>query len=253
FSALYDEEQLFPISDEKYAEELQLQEALMSAATISLFNKFKRVKTEIGESSENLCMICMVNKPINEMFGNSSYCSHSFCVLCISKYVASKIQENTNVIKCPDFSCNGIIKPQFWREIVSKEVFDRWENSLCESLILGSQKFYCPYKDCAAMLVDSGSENVTECECPNCRRLFCAQCSVSWHVGLECKEFQRLGREDKGKELDVMLTEFAKNKKWRKCPKCKIYVEKLDGCLHITCRCGHEFCYGCGLDHSSVH
>lgn len=51
FSALFDhEEQLFPISDEK----LQLQEALYSAATISVYNKFKRVKKEPGESSDIL-------------------------------------------------------------------------------------------------------------------------------------------------------------------------------------------------------
>ncbi|XP_019263676.1 PREDICTED: E3 ubiquitin-protein ligase RNF144A-like [Nicotiana attenuata] len=228
----------------------------MSAATVSEFSKFKRVKTEIGESysSGKRCMICMENKPTNEMFGNISYCSHFFCVLCISKYVANKIQENIGVIKCPDIACQGIIEPQFWREIVPKEGFDRWESDLCESLILGSQKIYCPYKDCAAMLVDDGSENiVTECECPNCRRLFRAQCNVSWHVGYYHKEFHRLGRNEKGKELDVMLMELAKNKKWRRCPKCKIYVEKLDGCLRINCRCGHDFCYGCGLDHSSRH
>ncbi|KAL3008630.1 hypothetical protein AAZX31_07G042800 [Glycine max] len=43
-----------------------------------------------------------------------------------------------------------------------------------------------------------------------------------------------------------MLMELAKNKCWRRCPKCNFYVEKVDGCKHITCRCGNEFCYACG-------
>ncbi|XP_059307039.1 uncharacterized protein LOC132058600 [Lycium ferocissimum] len=203
FSALFDDEQLFPISDEKYAEELQLQEALVSAVAvhISEFNKFKRVKREIKkEIGESLGMFCMIS--------------------CVNKYVTCKIvlQENVNVIKCPDIACKAVIKPKLWREIVSKEVFDRWENTLPEPLLLGnSLKLYCPYKDCSAMLVVDRSETVIYSECPNCSRLFCAQGNVSWNEGLGCKEFQRLGRA-------VMLMGIAKNKKWRRCPKCKSYV-----------------------------
>ena len=55
---------------------------------------------------------------------------------------------------------------------------------------LGLKKFYCPYKDCSAMLVDDGGELVTASECPNCRRLFCAQCRVSWHASIECRDFK---------------------------------------------------------------
>uniref|UniRef100_A0A3Q7FUK3 RBR-type E3 ubiquitin transferase n=1 Tax=Solanum lycopersicum TaxID=4081 RepID=A0A3Q7FUK3_SOLLC len=52
---------------------------------------------------------------------------------------------------------------------------------------------------------------------------------------------------------DVMLMGIAKNKKWRKCPKCKCYVEKGEGCFQLTCRCGHDFCYRCGMVHESQH
>ncbi|XP_025886108.1 E3 ubiquitin-protein ligase RSL1-like [Solanum lycopersicum] len=167
FSVLFDyEEPLFPISDKMYAEELQLQEALYSAATVSEYNEFKRVKREC---SGTFCSICTNNKLANEMFAAGD-CSHSFCVNCVTKYVTRKIvQENVSVIKCPDIACKAIVKPKFWREIVPKQ-------------------------DCSALLVDDGSEDVIDSECPNCGRLFCARCNVSWHEGLECKDFQRLGR-----------------------------------------------------------
>ncbi|KAK4736236.1 hypothetical protein R3W88_010497 [Solanum pinnatisectum] len=251
FSALFDhEEQLFPISDEMYAEELQLQEALYSAATISVYNKFKRVKKEPGESSGTFCSICTNNKLANGMFATGN-CSHSFCVNCVTKYVTRKIvQENVSVIKCPDIACKAIIKSKFWREIVPKQVLDQLKNN---ALFSGSMKLHCPYKDCSAMLVDNGSENVIDSECPNCLRLFCAQCNVSWHEGLECKDFQHLGRSNDRGKGDVMLLGIAKNKKWRKCPKCKCYVEKGDGCLQLTCRCGHDFFYCCGMDSKSQH
>ncbi|KAK2970012.1 hypothetical protein RJ640_008352 [Escallonia rubra] len=247
FSAFHDQEEIFPISDEKYAEELTLQEALFSSAIssrlpevslereevgnhppINSHKEAKRIK-ETGHSSQVFCDICVDTKPRQEMF-RSNTCSHSFCQDCISKYVAAKLQENMTMIKCPDLNCRGNIGPEDCHSIVPREVFERWENSLCESLILGSQKFYCPFADCSAMLVDDGGEVVTASECPNCRRLFCAQCKVPWHAGIGCREFQGLKKDERERE-DVMLMELAKNKKWRRCSNCEYYVEKVDGCV----------------------
>ena len=34
----------------------------------------------------------------------------------------------------------------------------------------------------------------------------------------------------------------------RACPKCEWWVHRTEGCDHITCQCGHNFCYQCGMD-----
>jgi hypothetical protein len=36
-----------------------------------------------------------------------------------------------------------------------------------------------------------------------------------------------------------------------KCPKCDIPIEKISGCPHMTCPCGHHFCWHCYKDHPS--
>lgn len=36
-----------------------------------------------------------------------------------------------------------------------------------------------------------------------------------------------------------------------KCPKCEIPIEKISGCPHMTCPCGHHFCWYCYKDHPS--
>ncbi|GJR69092.1 RNA-directed DNA polymerase, eukaryota, partial [Tanacetum coccineum] len=41
--------------------------------------------------------------------------------------------------------------------------------------VICSEKFYCLFKDCSALLVDDGGEAVTSSECPHCNCLFCAQ------------------------------------------------------------------------------
>jgi E3 ubiquitin-protein ligase RNF144 len=58
---------------------------------------------------------------------------------------------------------------------------------------------------------------------------------VPWHSGIECEEFQRLNEDERGRE-DLMLRELAKDKKWSRCPQCKFYVERTEGCPHMICR-----------------
>jgi len=249
-SVLYGDEEIISISDEKYAEDLQLQEALYYSTVSSArvenkvadddepLKKLKRKQKEKGETSKTssraFCGICMDAKPGEQMFRNQN-CSHLYCDHCIQGHVAAKIQENISMVKCPEPRCKAVIEPENCRSIIPKEVFDRWENALCENMVLASQKFYCPFKDCSAMMICDASEVVTSSECPHCNRLFCAQCKVSWHAGLDCKEFKRSKRE-KRENGDSLVTNLAKKKGWRRCSKCKIYVERIHGCTRISCR-----------------
>jgi E3 ubiquitin-protein ligase RNF144 len=91
---------------------------------------------------------------------------------------------------------------------------------------------------------------------------------VAWHNGVDCAEFQRLGKDERGND-DLLLRKVAKDKKWQRCPKCKVYVERVAGCVYIVCRycfaaccpvqvtlmvflilqifrCRYCFCYLCG-------
>ncbi|KAK9705732.1 hypothetical protein RND81_07G077900 [Saponaria officinalis] len=203
---------------------------------------------DIDDSVEDeltfLCDICADTKPRYEWFTIKG-CSHSYCSDCMKNYVASKLQDGVSRVSCPVPDCAGVLEPEYCREILPSEVFERWGNLLCESVLLASQKFYCPFKDCSALLLDDGDESVTQCECPSCFRLFCAQCKVGWHAGFKCSEFQNLSKDEREKE-DLMLRDLAKNKNWQRCPACKFYVEKSEGCLYMKCRCGIAFCYSCG-------
>ncbi|GJY99302.1 zinc finger, C6HC-type containing protein [Tanacetum coccineum] len=89
------------------------------------------------------------------MFINDNVCGHTFCIDCIRAHVGAKINENVANVRCPNPDCKGLIGPNVCRYIRPEEVLERWENALCESLIIGSQKLYCPFKDCSApLLVD---------------------------------------------------------------------------------------------------
>ncbi|XVF88959.1 hypothetical protein PTKIN_Ptkin19aG0093300 [Pterospermum kingtungense] len=209
--------------------------------------------TEPGESSSSpqanldpsfFCEICVEPKQANESF-NIKGCSHAYCTDCMIKYVASKLQDNITAIRCPVGNCEGSLEPEYCRSILPREVFDRWGDALCEAMVLASERFYCPFKDCSMLLINDGGQVVKESECPNCWRLFCAQCKVPWHAGIECGDFQKLHKNERERE-DIMLMNLAKQKKWGRCPKCRFVVEKIMGCKYILCRCGTAFCYDCG-------
>ncbi|KAL3830078.1 hypothetical protein ACJIZ3_018880 [Penstemon smallii] len=234
---------------------------------LEFLHSFPKTRVYKGESSNSKpvrnriplnssCEICADEKPRSAMFRILG-CNHYYCCECMSKYVASKLQENISQITCPDPKCNGYLEPYHCHSILPKQVFDRWGDALCEAVILASEKFYCPFKDCSALLIDdrSGGGNddnnnnnnqiIVQSECPDCNRLFCVQCKVPWHTGIKCEEFQKLKKDERSNE-DIMLMKLAKSKKWQRCLKCGYFVEKSEGCLFMKCRCGYCFCYNCG-------
>jgi E3 ubiquitin-protein ligase RNF144 len=180
------------------------------------------------------CPICMEAVQTKDGF-NIKPCEHIFCTNCMVNYINVKAKENATSIPCPTPDCEiTSVDPTTFQHLLSKDVFDRWCLGLFESS-LGMKKFYCPFKDCSALLIHDGGEIITYSECPHCKRMFCARCNVPWHGDISCEEFEKLGDDEKGRD-DLMLRDLAKDKRWQRCPKCRMFVEKIDGCKFMKCR-----------------
>jgi E3 ubiquitin-protein ligase RNF144 len=197
------------------------------------------INIEEGNSSnsENMlfvCEICTDTKTMREAF-YINRCSHAYCSHCVAMYISSKLEDNITNIMCPILGCSGSLDVEYCRSILPVGVFERWGNALCEISIDVSEKFYCPFPDCSALLINDGIEIVRKIECPNCNRMFCVQCKAPWHEGIECREFEKLNADERNKEA-YMLMNLAKNMAWKRCPKCKFYVAKSAGCNGMICR-----------------
>ncbi|XP_073015883.1 E3 ubiquitin-protein ligase RSL1-like [Primulina eburnea] len=250
------------MSDEKFAEELQFQETLMASIITSNTPRGDsppKESKEAGESSKSFCEICAERRENDQMFPIQN-CSHSCCITCITRYIAANItkmgnvhRENCTVLTCPvGLHCEGILEIDACREIVPNDLISAWDYAICESMIDDSQKFYCPYKDCSYLMVNDSGDFIREAECLSCRRLLCVQCNAPWHSGVGCEEFNGMDASERGRE-DLLMHQLAKEKKWQRCPTCKFFVEKTEGCLHMICRCGFQFCYECGGTWTSTH
>ncbi|KAF7146432.1 hypothetical protein RHSIM_Rhsim04G0115500 [Rhododendron simsii] len=215
-------------------------ESSNSPSTTIIPSSAKKKEASSFKKKTFVCKICIETKPYSESFAIMG-CTHCYCSDCVIKYVSSKLDQNITQIRCPIPDCNkGVLEPEHCRAILPPEVFDKWGSALCESAIAASKKFYCPYKDCSAFMIDDDDgdgevEAIAKAGCLYCNRYFCAQCKVPWHKGIDCSEFQKLHEDERERE-DIMLLKLAKKKKWARCPHCKAYVEKKGGCNNMFCR-----------------
>ncbi|KAI6679804.1 hypothetical protein NL676_033685 [Syzygium grande] len=108
-----------------------------------------------------ICEICIEPRTNSDLFRMNA-CSHAYCNDCVTQYVTSKLGDNMTRIGCPVSGCGGVLEPEYCRSILPLEVFDRWGNALCEALILEGERFYCPFRDCSALLIHDGGTVVRE-------------------------------------------------------------------------------------------
>ncbi|KAM7278806.1 hypothetical protein ACFE04_005940 [Oxalis oulophora] len=185
------------------------------------------------KQTEFTCQICTEPTSTVRKFRNKNLCSHSFCVDCVSKYIQLKILDNTAKIACPDLNCRKFLDPVANMSLISKPMFSKWCDLLCEDSVLDLTKCYCP--NCSEMVVNErkfrllkGCRNVTKSKCPNCKVLFCFKCQKKWHAGFSCEENEAITRDSNG----ILLGNLIKREQWQRCPACRHCVELYEDARH---------------------
>jgi hypothetical protein len=82
-------------------------------------------------------------------------------------------------------------------------------------------------------------------ECAECHYETCCVCGRAAHVKLTCQQQEALQRSIE-LQMDTASARVIRNSSMQ-CPGCKRQVTKIKDCDHITCTCGTEFCYRCGI------
>lgn len=87
-------------------------------------------------------------------------------------------------------------------------------------------------------------------QCRSCGISKCRLCKNMWNVDHRCATSVALARSWEDFK-DVATYEMQlRPLGFKRCPACQLACEKQDplSCDHITCVCGHEFCWMCGED-----
>lgn len=208
-----------------------------------------------GNNLKETCIICLEDTDIGQMFSVDS-CLHRYCFSCMKQHVEVKLLHGM-VPKCPHEGCKSLLKIDSCGKFLTPKLIGIMSQRLKEDSIPVTEKVYCPYPRCSALMskkealeyantTSVGAIRAGARKCMTCNGLFCINCMVPWHSKMTCFEYKRSNPFPQAE--DAKLKSLATRNLWRQCVKCNHLIELAEGCFHITCRCGYEFCYTCGAE-----
>ncbi|XP_021780190.1 E3 ubiquitin-protein ligase RNF144A isoform X5 [Papio anubis] len=195
------------------------------------------------------CKLCLGEYPVEQMT-TIAQCQCIFCTLCLKQYVELLIKEGLETaISCPDAACpkQGHLQENEIECMVAAEIMQRYKKLQFEREVLFDPcRTWCPASTCQAVcqLQDVGLQTPQPVQCKACHMEFCSTCKASWHPGQGCPETMPItflpgetSAAFKMEEDDAPI---------KRCPKCRVYIERDEGCAQMMCKnCKHAFCWYC--------
>ncbi|KAH6816074.1 IBR domain-containing protein [Perilla frutescens var. frutescens] len=174
----------------------------------------------------------------------SAGCAHLFCDTCGKVHISTSINEGTGclMLRCLDPSYDAAVGQDMIDELATNEDKEKNHSFPFISYVGDS----CKIKWCLAPGCDYVVKYGFGCNnyaTRSCLHDLCGNCAQEAHRPVDCKTVAKWLME---------TSEESENLKWilansKPCPKCKIPIEKNEGCLHMTCRppCKFQFCWEC--------
>ena len=208
-------------------------------------DKNENIKIDEINDNDFICRICNDSyKSGSKDIISYNKCGDEYCIHCWFSYLRTKIEEGfVGNIKCMNFSCKEILDDKFIRNLIKTDnkLLKKYESFLIKNEILNNpNKKFCPYKNCDSYGEKIGKDKYIKCK--NGHK-FCFICLKEWHGNKPCE-----------KKEDEEINKWKKDKILKKCPNCKIWTEKNEGCNHMTCaECKYQWCWLCGGKYSYNH
>jgi len=222
--------------------------------------------------AEVLCSICFENVKVKDTTAIKS-CGHKFCNDCWAGNLQSKVQSGKGCVGtiCMYHGCRAKVPSSFFNKFLPKDLLEKYNYFVNSDYVEGkSDIIWCPAAGCGRALKVPKEGDPPDMHCV-CGYSFCRHCNKEAHGPLPCGlvdtwgtlilDHDKLSEKEKKalerkKQLQAkMMADARKNEAWlmgraRPCPKCLRWIEKNQGCNHMTCRtnaggCGHEFCWLC--------
>ena len=186
-------------------------------------------------------------------------CGHIFCKACLKRIVDNAVREkSTRNLVCPATNprCARALSLDEVRAITDNDgAITNWHASILDREILirehgGQPCLGRPGRNCNAVLMRATPQEARIARCDGCERRYCNACFLpeEIHRGANCAQAQERYAQSSEATPEERATLALVQNNSKKCPRCNNAVEKNGGCNHMTCRCGHEFCWLCLAD-----
>jgi hypothetical protein len=133
-----------------------------------------------------------------------------------------------------DHKCGYILEEKFIKSIIAndKVLSEKYDKFLTRKKLMSNKKVkFCPIPDCDGYAEKKKSKYV---KC-NFGHEFCFECGQSPHGKKKCENV-----------IDEGFEEWKSHTLVKRCPYCKFWTEKNEGCNHMTCsQCKYQWCWIC--------
>ncbi|KAI2626296.1 hypothetical protein GGS21DRAFT_267022 [Xylaria nigripes] len=232
-----------------------------SSAVGAALHKLPRPSTQVGPTTNiagKRFIFDLVKKAVGEDTKTSSAAPNRKtaigCISCFEDF------EPEHIVKAP---CHEYCKPCF-RRLISFACRNEqhWPPRCClneipyKTIILNTDEEQKAEYRTRAMEWNLPLVDRIYCSEPDCNLFIqpvyvihaqgIARCTEGHYTCVICRNAQHYGDKCPQDRDMIRTNQLAEEEGWKRCYGCHAYVEHLDACQHMTCRCGAEFCYVCG-------
>ena len=198
----------------------------------------RRSKSYTTTNSFN-CPSCYCTLPSSQVLGMD--CGHYLCIQCYKYYLTESINQGIISIftKCPIPDCPLLVAQELFEQLVDPSTLRKYKRFLMNSFVDNRTDVkWCPSPNCNnAVLYPKKKAREINCLCGFS---WCFGCGKETHRPLSCDLFVKWSQKIVSDDTENWLLANTKT-----CPKCNNAIEKNLGCMHMTCKCGYEFCWLC--------
>lgn len=197
------------------------------------------------------CEICWSEEAKEKMVGLE--CQHLCCVQCFREYLKNSVKSDVKAavfLTCPSEGCPCIVSLGLFERHLDYQDLDRLKRFTRRCFVDSSYNLtLCIQADCqnTFFLKFDGSDKEKLAQADlwcSCLASRCLKCEREAHMPVPCGLFEMWLKKIEGKDDSVTNAWIKSNTK--PCPKCKVQIEKNQGCMHMTCmKCRYEFCWLC--------
>ncbi|OTB03744.1 hypothetical protein M426DRAFT_29610, partial [Hypoxylon sp. CI-4A] len=181
------------------------------------------------------CVVCLDDLPSKKTA--KLKCGHRMCQPCLKRSFKLSVKDPAQMPpRCCTSDCIPLKHVDDLFDIDFKKTWNRKFHEFSTR-----NRVYCPGKRCGQWITPDQIQRHRNGrkvgKCGSCGTKVCCECNSKWHGSSPCQADEDVNQ----------ILQQAKEEGWQRCYNCRNMVELKEGCNHMTCRCGAEFCMICGL------
>lgn len=174
---------------------------------------------------------------------------HGLCATCLEMESEQQLAGNREAVtstqtfmKCPAAGCRLKLPEPTVKKGMPGSIYSKRRHAVKQRLNaeLNNRCKVCGKK--GDVIRDIGPNllcDMIQCNDKRCGARCCAECSEPVHTNHQCTD------ESKYENWLRLLDNSTP------CPTCRTFIQKTEGCHHMHCKCGTDFCYACGASYWS--